>query len=220
MPQSSMVLLLFLQLYNWIEVISFIYYSKDVEHPFKKKEVERKSNLTSSLRHPFSRSSTLSRRGQRSFLLKEKSKQQASIARDPGDEHVLLKTKTDAIDRKKSASSHKTDVTSPEGVVTPVHAEDVSSELMSVKTTEWPGSGKLDVADKTSSPVSGLPERHSNVSLKNKRKGGFVPDVLRNPSKYPFSSPTNNESVGFDSTCQSIEVSAVGRTLCKKMETS
>ena len=59
-------------MYCWVAMLSFIHFGKDKKNPFKSEpdEMSKMESKQRSFRNPFSRSSTLSLRGRRSFLLK------------------------------------------------------------------------------------------------------------------------------------------------------
>lgn len=61
-------------MYSWVAVLSFVHFSKDKLNPFEKEKIVKKFNPS-----PFSRTSTISGRGRRSFLLKSKEPKHQSV---------------------------------------------------------------------------------------------------------------------------------------------
>ena len=152
-----------LQMYCWVAVISFIYTTKDMEEPFKTKtaiETEYEAGGITShppVTSPFSRTSTLSRRGRMSFLLK---RAKASL--------TSKDTNRDPTTRNQPPESDVQIPTPNEQLnsfIPPLDGADNRHSFYS-QTTD---SDSFHRSSDAQEPV--MPPRR-------KRRGGFMPDIL------------------------------------------
>ena len=74
-------------MYSWIAIISFLYYGRNKANPFEFEHPAKSEDETRATKSPFSRSSTLSVRGRRSFLLKARTTKEENA---PGEDTGLL----------------------------------------------------------------------------------------------------------------------------------
>ncbi|XP_076802794.1 uncharacterized protein LOC143446844 isoform X1 [Clavelina lepadiformis] len=180
------------QMYCWIAIVSFIYTSKGKENPFQvKKDPDGELGRAPSMRTPFSRSSTLSRRGRRSFLLKSK----------PEEENV---TDDASLLRRSESSSESAAKDLPKHVSSSLRHKEKFRQSDDDRSTLL---ARKDETDSTAPPSVGPSERTGTFSPealrslsddfsfqrqselgvapsqpRYKRVGGFVPDVLRTAS--------------------------------------
>nr|CAB3262818.1 uncharacterized protein LOC100183718 [Phallusia mammillata] len=166
-------------LYCWIAVISFIYYSRGIDQPFAKPESEdkpvRQASRASSARNPFSRSSTLSRRGRRSFLLRGKPEED----KDQGADQALIHTSSHSSSSTPSRHGNE-------------HSNQLSINDDATETLINPALGSSPSNPSTPTAPSSIGEPPI-VPVRNKRKGGFIPGFLRNQQPTEMQRSISNE---------------------------
>lgn len=212
----------FVSMYGWIIIISYIYYKRKDWDPTK---VDVELNLRSpgrvstlarrnSSKSPFSRNSSLSRRGRQSFLLRKSSKKDGNGKREDavnGDkaEQLFLQPNGDSLNRgaepvyaeiaKKKPTYDQAQYPESTGQdtnssfnnntlrLTSESGRDGESEIllgesatMSMRRHPAPKPNQLS---KTSPRGDADEKTNPPNRMFHKKRGGFVPDVLRTPSK-------------------------------------
>lgn len=205
------------QMYGWVIIISFVHYKRkdstlkpiDVElstrSPGRVSTIHRNQSRVSS-KSPFSRHSTLSRKGRNSFLLRSGSRKTKAENRAAADNHKHAdndKSTTKAGGISSIPDQYSADLNTESVYSATVNSnslrntsdigKDYESEIllgesatMSLKRSPERKTGNGVVSGSNSSKKSGSLRRYVPPALqspaKYKKRGGFVPEILRTPS--------------------------------------
>ncbi|XP_026690078.2 uncharacterized protein LOC100183718 [Ciona intestinalis] len=181
-------------MYCWVALVSFVYMSRGKKNPFESEEksvADATASRASSLRSPFSRSSTLSVRGRRSFLLRAKTNKPNDVLVDDGGRSTLLRNSFTSSENSSEQRRAEVQGTNP---IVRLNSQDRPSSLRSSGTR-----GKSVSIDQSSFH---RPSDTEEVVAppRYKRKGGFVPPLLR--EQQPQENEILKESLNDDLSLQ------------------
>uniref|UniRef100_H2Z185 Uncharacterized protein n=1 Tax=Ciona savignyi TaxID=51511 RepID=H2Z185_CIOSA len=158
-------------IYCWLALISFVYSSRGKKNPFEREAKDSAGNPTSrasSLKSPFSRSSTLSKRGRHSFLLRSRpSATNDVVIADDGRSTLLQDSYTSSevsSEQLQTSTPQKSNLANP-------GSRDRNSSRGSKTTTAK--SVSIDERSLRRPSETAVP------ATRIKRTGGFVPPLLR-----------------------------------------